>query len=134
MADDYELLRLSPDAHPMQFLRHELKGKVQSSRDLLDVPAGRTVDTAGLVVCRQRPGTGQGAVFLLLEDEHGLVNVMVAPQLYDRYRTEVRGSAFLRIRGVVEARAGGDVAMLKARTVTPVKPAALRTPDGKSWG
>lgn len=135
MVDDYELLGLSPDAHPMQFLRHDLRGKVRSSRELLEVPAGRTVDIAGLVVCRQRPGTGQGAVFLLLEDEHGLVNIMVAPQLYERYRTEVRGSPFLRIRGVVEERAGGDVAMLKARTVTPVKPAAaLRPPDGKSWG
>jgi error-prone DNA polymerase len=135
MADDYEVLGLSPDAHPMQFLRDGLRGKVWSSRELLDVPSKRTVDTAGLVVCRQRPGTGQGAVFLLLEDEHGLVNVMLAPQLYDRYRTEVRGSPFLRIRGVVEERAGGNVAMLKARTVTPVKPpAALRAPDGKSWG
>jgi hypothetical protein len=74
-------------------------------------------------------------VFLLLEDEHGLVNVMLAPQLYDRCRTDVRGSPFLRIGGVVEERAGGNVAMLKAGTVTPVKPpAALRAPDGKSWG
>jgi len=135
MADDYEVLGLSPDAHPMQFLRSGLRGRIWSSRELLDVPSKRTVDTAGLVVCRQRPGSGQGAVFLLLEDEHGLVNVMLAPQLYDRCRTDVRGSPFLRIRGVVEERAGGNVAMLKARTVTPVKPpAALRAPDGKSWG
>jgi error-prone DNA polymerase len=135
MVDDYEVLGLSPEAHPMQFLRADLPGRVRSTRELLDVPPGRTVDTAGLVVCRQRPGSGQGAVFLLLEDEHGLANVMIAPQLYDRWRTVVRGSSFLRVRGVVEDRYGGAVAMLRARTLTPVKPrAALRTPDGKSWG
>ncbi len=134
MADDYELLRLSPDAHPMQFMRNDLQGKIWSSWDLRTVPLERTVDTAGMVVCRQRPGTAEGAVFLLLEDEHGLVNVMLAPQLYDRYRSEVRGSAFLRVRGVVQEIAG-DVAMLRARRVTPIKPAAaLRTPEGKSWG
>jgi error-prone DNA polymerase len=135
MADDYEVLGLSPDAHPMQFLRAELGARVLSSHDLRGVEAETPVRTAGMVVCRQRPGTAEGVVFLLLEDEVGMVNVMVHPKLYERCRTEIRTSAFLRVDGVLD-HVAGDVAMLKARTLHPVKPQAgpLVTPEGKSWG
>lgn len=135
MADDYEVLGLSPDAHPMQFLRSELGPRVLSSHDLRGIEADTPVRTAGMVVCRQRPGTAEGVVFLLLEDEVGMVNVMVHPKLYERCRTEIRTSAFLRVDGVVD-HVAGDVAMLRARTVRPVTPQAgpLLTPEGKSWG
>jgi error-prone DNA polymerase len=135
MADDYEVLGLSPEAHPMQFLRKELGPEIRSTADLRSVPPGSTAHTAGLVVCRQRPGTAAGAVYLLLEDEMGLVNIVVSPRHYDRCRTEVRTSAFLRISGVVDHLAG-DVATVRARTIEPIKPGAgaLRTPDGKNWG
>ena len=99
MADDYEVLGLSPDAHPMQFLRSGLRGRSgpaascsTSRRSGRSTPRAWSSAGSGLAAAR-------GAVFLLLEDEHGLVNVMLAPQLYDRCRTEVRGSPFLRIRG-----------------------------------
>jgi error-prone DNA polymerase len=133
MADDYELLSLSPDAHPMSFLRPELGPRLRTSTELASAPGGIMVETAGLVVCRQRPGTSNGAVFLLLEDEHGVVNVMLGPQLYERHRVAVRTSPFLRVRGVVDDHPG-EVAMLRARSVGAIEPSALRLPDGKSWG
>ena len=57
---------------------------------------------AGLVVARQRPATANGVVFLLLEDEHGQVNLIVPPQVYDRYRALVRGEPLLLARGRFE--------------------------------
>ena len=64
------------------------------------------VDVAGLVVCRQRPGTAKGFVFLLLEDEYGMANVVVQPGLYTRYRSLVRVEPFIRVRGRLERRDG----------------------------
>jgi DNA polymerase III alpha subunit len=57
---------------------------------------------AGLVVCRQRPGTAKGVTFLLLEDEYGLVNVIVYPQLYQDYRLLVRAEPFLLVEGTMQ--------------------------------
>ena len=81
MAADYSLLQLSPDRHPMQFLRPALGEGVASSRHLRSLPGGEQVEVAGLVVCRQRPLTARGIVFLLLEDEFGLINVLVSRDL-----------------------------------------------------
>lgn len=133
MADDYELLGLSPTTHPMRFLRTTLPPKVRSARELRALPAGVEARTAGLVVCRQRPGTAEGAVYLLLEDETGLINITLSSHLYDRNRTSARASPFLRISGVIEPHAG-DVPTLRALSLSPIKPARpLRAPDGHNW-
>jgi error-prone DNA polymerase len=133
MAADYELLSLSPDSHPMQFLRPTLGEGVASSLHLRALPGGRRVDVAGLVVCRQRPLTAKGIIFLLLEDEFGLVNVLVSRELSERFRDEVRTASFLRVRGVLEQRAGEQRTLI-ADTLSEIVPAeALRTPSGKSW-
>jgi len=96
--------------------------------------APRVVETAGLVVCRQRPGTARGIVFLLLEDEHGLANVMIPPDLYEERRTLVRMRPFLRVKAKLEGHAG-KVPMLQALEVEAVSSsAAVSTPEGKSWG
>ena len=84
MAADYAVLGLSPGHHPMAFLRPQLHEGVVPSRMLESLPDGAPVEVAGLVVCRQRPGTAKGFVFLVLEDEFGLVNVVVKPDLYER--------------------------------------------------
>src|SRR5207249_2971760 len=73
---------------------------VRGSRD------GARIRTAGLVVCRQRPGTAKGFVFLLLEDETGLVNVVVRPDLYQAQRSVFRGEAYLCIEGSVQLHSG----------------------------
>ena len=133
MALDYALLGLSPDSHPMRFLRESLGEGVASSRHLHALPAGRPVEVAGLVVCRQRPLTARGIVFLLLEDEYGLMNILVRRELASAQRGVVRTAAFVRARGVLDERAG-EQRTLVATGIEEIVPAeALRMPAGRSW-
>ncbi|MBT5772951.1 MAG: error-prone DNA polymerase, partial [Dehalococcoidia bacterium] len=106
MTADYELLSLSPDQHPMQFLRPALGEGVASSLHLRAMKGGEHVEVAGLVVCRQRPMTAKGIIFLLLEDEFGLVNILVSKELSERFRDQIRTEPFVRARGTLEHRAG----------------------------
>ncbi|MGE3857349.1 MAG: DNA polymerase III subunit alpha [Dehalococcoidia bacterium] len=134
MAGDYAVLRLSPDSHPMQFLRAGLGEGVVSSRHLRELPGGRHVDVAGLVVCRQQPMTAKGIIFLLLEDEFGMLNVLVSKELVEAQRDVVRTAPFVRVRGKLETR-GGEQRTLVADTVEQLfLPEALTMPAGKSWG
>ncbi|HEY5476606.1 MAG TPA: OB-fold nucleic acid binding domain-containing protein, partial [Tepidiformaceae bacterium] len=133
MAADYRLLSLSPDSHPMQFLRPMLGEGVASSLSLRSMQGGKVVEVAGLVVCRQRPMTAKGIVFLLLEDEFGLMNVLVSRELGERERAVVRLSPFVVVRGVLEQRAGGQRTLV-ARSLRELLPAeVLSMPTGKSW-
>ena len=133
MALDYALLGLSPDSHPMRFLRESLGEGVASSRHLHALPAGRPVEVAGLVVCRQRPLTARGIIFLLLEDEYGLMNILVRRELASAQRGVVRTAAFVRARGVLDERAG-EQRTLVATGIEEIVPAdALRMPAGRSW-
>ena len=81
MAADYSILSLSPHYHPMALIRSHLHEGIVSTAHLEHLPDGAKVEVAGLVVCRQRPGTAKGFVFLLLEDESGMANVVIKPQL-----------------------------------------------------
>jgi error-prone DNA polymerase len=102
MLADYRTTSLSVGLHPLDLLRPHLPGEVATSADLLDLPHGQTVSVAGLVIARQRPSTANGVVFMLLEDEHGQVNLVVPPPVYDRYRAAVRGEPLLLARGRFE--------------------------------
>ncbi len=134
MAHDYSVLRLSPDSHPMQFLRPSLGEGVASSLHLRTMPEGARVDFAGLVVCRQQPLTAKGIIFLLLEDEFGLVNILVNRKLVEAQRDIVRTAAFVRVSGRLEARTGEQRTLL-AETIEELLPTeALAMPEGKSWG
>jgi error-prone DNA polymerase len=106
MAADYEVLGLSPTYHPMSFLRPALHEGILPSRMMESMPDGAPVEVAGLVVCRQRPGTAKGFVFLVLEDEFGLVNVVVKPGLHDEQRSLVRREPFVIVRGELQRRDG----------------------------
>jgi DNA polymerase III alpha subunit len=72
--------------------------------ETLHIPDGTRIQVAGLIVCRQRPGTAKGITFLLLEDEHGLLNVIVFPDLYSERRHIVRGEPFVVVEGVLQRR------------------------------
>ena len=134
MASDYAVLRLSPDAHPMQFLRPVLGEGVASSLHLRSMAAGQRVDLVGLVVCRQQPLTAKGIIFLLLEDEFGMVNVLVNRDLVEAYRDIVRTAPFMRVCGVLEERAGEQRTLI-AEAVEEFLPAeVVSMPTGKSWG
>ncbi len=104
MAADYDTLGLSPRYHPLGLLRPHLPAGITPLADLATLPDGLLVRVAGLVVCRQRPGTAKGITFLLLEDERALVNVVVYPDLYDERRHVVRGEPFLVIDGKLQRR------------------------------
>ncbi|MDO8613791.1 MAG: error-prone DNA polymerase, partial [Dehalococcoidia bacterium] len=106
MVADYAILGLSPNHHPMAFLRSQLHEGVVPSAMLGVLPDGASVEVAGLVVCRQRPGTAKGFVFLVLEDEFGLMNLVVKPDLHDRQRALVRAEPFVIVQGKLQRRDG----------------------------
>ncbi|MGH3007025.1 MAG: DNA polymerase III subunit alpha [Gaiellaceae bacterium] len=102
MLADYRLTSLSVGVHPLELLRPHLPAEIASSVDLETVPNRSPVAVAGLVVARQRPATANGVVFMLLEDEHGQMNLVVPPPVYDRQRALVRGEPLLLARGRFE--------------------------------
>ncbi len=102
MLADYRLTSLSVGLHPLELLRPHLPGEVLSSADLEEAPHGARVSVAGLAVARQRPATASGVVFMLIEDEHGQMNLIIPPPVYDRHRALVRGEPLLLARGRFE--------------------------------
>jgi error-prone DNA polymerase len=106
MVADHETMSLTTGPHPMALLRPALPEGIRSSRDLATDPDGSTVTIAGIVVARQRPGTAKGIVFLLLEDELGMANVIVQPEVYERHRIAVRAEPLLEVTGRLERREG----------------------------
>jgi error-prone DNA polymerase len=102
MLADYRTTGLSVGVHPLELLRPHLPAEVASSLDLADLAHGSRIAVAGLVVARQRPATANGVVFMLIEDEHEQVNLIVPPPVYERYRAAVRGEPLLLARGRYE--------------------------------
>ena len=99
MADEYRILGMSTTFHPMGLLRPRLLKQMISTRDLASMKDGSPIQLPGLIVCRQRPGTAKGITFLLLEDEFGLINVVVYPSLYETQRQHVRSTPLLVVHG-----------------------------------
>jgi error-prone DNA polymerase len=106
MRTDYLVLGLTTGLHPMSFLRERLHEGVATSRMLEAMEDGQRLDLAGLVVCRQQPGTAKGFVFMVLEDEFGLVNVVVKPDVYEEQRRIIRNEPFIIVRGELQRRDG----------------------------
>jgi error-prone DNA polymerase len=102
MLANYRQTSLSVDVHPMELMRPHLPTGVLSSHDLYQAPDRSRVTVAGMAVARQRPSTANGVVFMLLEDEHGQVNLIVPPKVYERHRAIVRGEPLILARGVFE--------------------------------
>ncbi len=100
VVEDYVSTRLTLRAHPMELLRPSLPGLVTHA-SLQQVPLGR-YSVCGLVITRQRPGTASGVIFLTLEDETGVSNVVVWPKVYDRFRRIVMGGRLLRVTGYLQ--------------------------------
>ncbi len=102
MLADYRTTSLSIGVHPIELMRPHLPPDTLSTVELRDRPNGSHVQIAGMVVARQRPSTANGVVFMLLEDEHAQVNLIVFPQVYDRFRGVVRGEPLLLVCGRYE--------------------------------
>ena len=103
VADDYRALRLSLKAHPLALLRDVLGGRGFMACDRLERLAhGRPVKVAGLVITRQRPGTAKGVVFITIEDETGIANLIVWPDVFERFRKAGLSAGLLGVEGRVQ--------------------------------
>jgi error-prone DNA polymerase len=114
---DYETMNLTTGPHPMKLLRQGLRN-IWRAIDLLHARHGSTIQIAGNVICRQRPGTAKGFVFISLEDETGVSNAIVEPDLFERFRLVITEEAFLLIQGEVQNSDG--VVLIKARDIRPL--------------
>jgi DNA polymerase III alpha subunit len=104
--EDYRHLRLSLKAHPVSFLRHDFDARGIVRHELLPtVKPGLRVTIGGLVLVRQRPGTGN-AIFMTLEDETGIANTIVWPRKFEEYRPVVMGSRVIAVTGVLQNEKG----------------------------
>jgi error-prone DNA polymerase len=103
VALDYSHLRLSLKAHPVALLRPALtKSGLKPCASLAAAADGSTIRLAGLVLVRQRPGTASGVIFMTLEDETGIANLVVWPAIFERFRSVVLGARLLSVRGAVQ--------------------------------
>ena len=100
VVEDYVSTRLTLRAHPMELLRPKVPGLVTHAA-LPDIALGR-YSVCGLVITRQRPGTASGVIFLTLEDETGVSNIVVWPKIYEQYRRIVMGGRLLRVTGYLQ--------------------------------
>ena len=96
--EDYVSTRLSLRAHPVSLLKAQLPSFTSAER-LRNLANDQFISVAGLVITRQRPGTASGVIFLTLEDEHAVSNIVVWPKIFKRYRKEVMAGRLLHIRG-----------------------------------
>ena len=104
---DYRFSAHSTRGHPLAPLREALAAqKLPDARTVAEMPDGREVRYAGLVICRQRPGTASGVTFMTLEDETGFVNVVLWKRVFDDYAVLARTASFLGVRGKLQAESG----------------------------
>ncbi len=103
VVNDYRTLRLSLKAHPMSFLRARVaQARIASCADLKSIRDGARVSVAGVVLVRQRPGSAQGVVFMTIEDETGVANSVIWPNVLERMRKVVMGARLVVVHGRVQ--------------------------------
>lgn len=101
---DYQTIRLSLKGHPMEFLREMFtKERVVACKDVNHINDRRRISCAGVVLVRQRPGSAKGVVFMTLEDETGIANIVVWPKVMEQYRKEVMGARLILVEGYIQS-------------------------------
>jgi error-prone DNA polymerase len=124
---DYRSTGIALGKHPMELMRPGIDPRLLCSAELERVEDGSAVEVAGMVVARQRPGTAKGIVFMTLEDERGIVNVIVPKRVYERHRATVRAAVMVRARGRLERREG--VVNVLVDSVEPLERGAAQSPQ-----
>ena len=114
---DYQTMNLTTGPHPMKLLREKLPNIWRAS-DLQQAKNGSTIQIAGNVICRQRPGTAKGFVFVSLEDETGVSNAIVDPDLSERFQLLITEEDFLLIEGEVQN--SENVVLIKTHDIKPL--------------
>jgi error-prone DNA polymerase len=121
MLADYRTTSISVGIHPLELLRPHLDDGVLNSAQLAEARNGARVRIAGMAIARQRPSTAKGVVFMLLEDEHGQMNLIIPPPVYERHRALVRGEPLLLAHGRFERRDRNmNVLVDKVETLGPL--------------
>jgi error-prone DNA polymerase len=103
VVNDYQTIRLSLKAHPMRFLReHYAAQKFITADRLTSIKDGKRLSIAGLVLIRQRPGSAKGVVFITIEDESGIANLVVWPDVFEKQRKIVMGARLMAVHGIIQ--------------------------------
>jgi error-prone DNA polymerase len=103
VVNDYQTIRLSLKAHPMRFLRERYAAQKFITADRLHaIRDGKRVSMAGLVLIRQRPGSAKGVCFITLEDETGIANLVIWPDVFDQQRKIVMGARLMAVHGIIQ--------------------------------
>jgi error-prone DNA polymerase len=117
---DFHGTGLTVGPHPLAYRRNELRrARVLSAEELTQVTQGRYVRTAGCVIARQRPGTAKGFVFLSLEDETGISNAILSPDVMEQHRVVILAEKFLLLEGVLQNQEG--VVSVRVERVAPLR-------------
>jgi error-prone DNA polymerase len=125
---DYRTTGLSLKEHPLALLRRDLEAcRILPNRRLLEIPAGTSVRVAGLVLIRQQPGSAKGVIFMTLEDETGIANIIVWRKTFERFRPIVMGARLVQCEGPVQRE--GEVIHVVARRLLDLSPLLRRLSD-----
>jgi error-prone DNA polymerase len=117
VVEDYCHVGLTLRHHPVFFLRNELRRtRIVTCAEAAQSRDGRWIETAGLVLLRQRPGTAKGVMFVTVEDETGVANLVISPSLYEKQRRIILSASMLTVRGRVQRE--GEVVHLIAHRLT----------------
>jgi error-prone DNA polymerase len=107
VVNDYQTIRLSLKAHPMAFLREYYAGqKFVAADQLKNIRDGKRLSIAGLVLIRQRPGSAKGVVFITIEDETGVANLVIWPDVFKKQRKIVMGARLMAVGGIIQSEEG----------------------------
>ena len=132
VVEDYRSVGMSLRAHPVSFLRHRLAGRgMISAADLRHLRDGRRVTVPGLILVRQRPGSAKGIMFITLEDETGIANIVVWASVFEENRALILAARMLAIRGRVQ-REGEVIHVIAERLedLSPLLASLGRAEDG----
>jgi DNA polymerase III alpha subunit len=107
VVNDYRFLELSLRAHPASFLRAELTRRgIIRNEDLRSKPSGARVTISGLVTIRQRPGSANGVIFMTIEDETSVANIIVWSRTFERFRPIILGARYIAVSGELQQESG----------------------------
>ena len=117
VVEDYGHVGLTLRQHPIAFLRADLAARrIVTCTEAMQARDGRWLEAAGLVLVRQRPGSAKGVMFITLEDETGIANLVVWPQVFEKFRRVVMGASMMAVRGRIQRE--GEVVHLVAHQLT----------------
>ncbi len=140
VVEDYVHMGLSLRAHPVSFLREEFRRrKIVTCDQAMRAPDNKWLETAGIVLVRQKPGSAKGVMFITIEDETGIANLVIWPDLYEKQRRIILSSGMMAVYGRVQRE--GDVVHLIAHRLTELsaelasvgeRDVAFPMPDGRA--